>query len=215
MKKKKCLIAGMIFLFMFISLTLMLDFIDVKPIGPNGSPVGFATLNKFVHELIGVNWLLYNVTDWLGLVSIGCACWFAVSGFVQLVKRKSLFKVDNSILLLGGFYIIVIAVYLLFEKVVINYRPVLIAGKMEASYPSSTTVLALCIISTTVLQFKERICNATIRKMLSMLFIVLMIFMVIGRIISGVHWLTDIIGGILLSGGLVMLYVAMKTTENI
>ena len=206
MKKTKSLWIGLTFLAAFVLWTVSVRFIDVQAIGPNGSSVGFAALNKAVHETIGVHCGLYAVTDWLGLVPIGFVLGFAVLGLVQLVQRRSLFKVDRSILVLGGFYIVVMAMYLLFEEVAINYRPVLIDGNLEASYPSSTTMLALCVLPTAMMQLKSRIRHIAVRRAVLVILGVLTVFMVIGRLISGVHWLTDIIGGVLLSVGLVMLY---------
>ena len=113
---------------------------------------------------------------------------------------------DRSILVLGGFYIVVMAMYLLFEEVVINYRPVLIDGNLEASYPSSTTMLALCVLPTAMMQLKSRIRRRTVRRAVLVTLGAFTVFMVIGRLISGVHWLTDMIGSVLLSVGLVMLY---------
>lgn len=110
-----------------------------------GRASGFAAVNGAFHNLTGVHWTLYTITDWLGLVPIGTALGFAVLGLVQLIQRKALRKVDRSILALGGFYLAVMAFYVLFEKAVVNYRPVLIEGVLEASYPSSTTMLALSI----------------------------------------------------------------------
>ena len=149
---------------------------------------------------------LYTITDWLGLVPFCFILGFALLGFVQLVKRKSLLKVDYSIFVLGGFYILVMSSYLFFEMFVINYRPVLIEGYMEASYPSSTTMLVMCVMLTAKMQFSERIKNSAVRKNINGILIAFTIFMVAGRLISGVHWFTDIIGGVLLSAGLVMLY---------
>ena len=149
---------------------------------------------------------LYTITDWLGLVPLCFILGFAFLGLVQLIKRRSLLKVDYSIFVLGGFYIIVMAAYLFFEMFVINYRPVLIEGYLEASYPSSTTMLVMCVMPTAIMQFNERIKNSTVRKSINGILIAFMVFMVVGRLVSGVHWLTDIIGGALLSAGLVMLY---------
>ena len=205
-RKTKFLWIGLAFLAAFALWTALVRFNAVQAIGPNGSSVGFATLNGLVHETIGVHWGLYTVTDWLGLIPIVFVLGFAILGLVQLVRRRSLFKVDRSILVLGGFYIVVMAMYLLFEEVVINYRPVLIDGNLEASYPSSTTMLALCVLPTAIMQLKSRIRRRTVRRAVLMTLGALTAFMVIGRLISGVHWLTDIIGGVLLSGGLVMLY---------
>ena len=142
-KNKKTLVWGAGLLAIFVLWTVLVCLVDVQAVGPEGSSVGFATLNSFVHDLTGVNFSLYIITDWLGLVPFGVAFGFAILGLVQWIKRKSFFKVDRSILALGGFYIVVMSVYVLFEMVVINYRPTLIDGYLEVSYPSSTTMLVM------------------------------------------------------------------------
>ncbi|MBR5497489.1 MAG: phosphatase PAP2 family protein [Clostridia bacterium] len=193
----------------FLLWTLAVRFVDVQAIGPMGSTVGFATINRFIHNLTGVNLHLYNITDWLGLLPLLFVAVFGFIGLIQWIKRKHLLKVDYSILVLGGFYIVVMAMYLLFEKVVINYRPVLINGLMEASYPSSTTMLVMCVIPTAIMQLNTRIKNNLIRRIVVVELSVFIMFMVLGRFVSGVHWFTDIIGGALLSMGLVLLYRAV------
>ena len=200
----------------FVLWTVLICFVDVQAIGPEGSSVGFSTINEFIHELTGVNWFLYTVTDWLGLVPIGVAFGFAVLGLVQWIKRKSLLKVERSILTLGGFYIVVMAVYILFEIVVINYRPTLINGHLEASYPSSTTMLVMCVMPTAMMQLRARIKNDLFRRCVMFAIAVFIAFMVIGRLVSGVHWISDIIGGVLLSAGLVMMYYSVSNiaTKN-
>ena len=194
----------------FILWTVAITILDVQAIGPNGSSVGFATFNGLFHKLTGVHMEIYAITDWLGLIPLCFALGFAILGLVQLIQRKSFLKVDYSILVLGGFYILVIASYLFFEKFVINYRPVLIEGNLEASYPSSTTLLVLCIMPTAMMQLNTRIRNNTTKKVILSLLAIFTAFMVIGRLISGVHWFTDIIGGVLLSSGLVMLYYSVS-----
>lgn len=185
-------------------------FIDVRAIGPQGSSVGFAGINGFVHNLTGVNFILYNLTDWLGLVPIFVCVGFGVLGFLQWIKRKSIFKVDFDIIALGVFYIITIAAYLFFESVVINYRPVLINGNLEASYPSSTTMLTMCVMPTAMIQLGNRIKSRIFRNIVCVAIIAFIAFMVIGRFVSGVHWFTDIIGGALFSAGLVMMYYSVS-----
>ena len=155
-KNKKALVCGASLLIAFVLWTVLVCLVDVQAIGTEGSSVGFGTLNGYVHDLTGVNMSLYVITDWLGLVPIGIAFGFAVLGLVQLIKRKSLLKVDRSILVLGGFYIVVMAVYILFETVVINYRPTLIDGYLEASYPSSTTMLVMCVMPTAMIRNVSR-----------------------------------------------------------
>lgn len=195
----------------FVLWTIAISCLDVQKIGPNGSAVGFAALNGFIHKLTGVHMVLYTITDWLGLVPLCFALGFALLGLVQLIQKRSIVKIDYSILVLGGFYILVMAAYLLFEVFVINYRPVLIDGHLEASYPSSTTMLVMCVIPTAMMQLNTRISNKTIRKVMLSILAAFTAFMVIGRLISGVHWFTDIVGGSLLSAGLVVLYYSVSS----
>ena len=205
-KNKKRLVLGVSLVVAFVLWTILVCFVDVRAIGPEGSSVGFAALNGFVHELTGVNWFLYTITDWLGIVPIAVALGFAILGLVQLIKRKSLWKVDHRILALGVFYIVVMAAYIFFEVVVINYRPTLIDGYLEASYPSSTTMLVMCVMPTAAMQLNVRIKNTVLRRCAVITIVAFTAFMVIGRLVSGVHWITDIIGGALLSAGLVTMY---------
>lgn len=208
--RKKMFFMGAGFLGAFVFWTVLVSYVDVRAIGQNGSSVGFATLNGYVHNLTGVNMFLYTITDWLGLVPIGVALGFAMLGLVQWIKRKSLFKVDRGILALGGFYIILLAMYIFFEIVVINYRPVLIDGYLEASYPSSTTMLVMCVMPTAMMQLHARIKSDVFRRCVLISIAAFTAFMVIGRLVSGVHWLTDIIGGALVSAGLVITYASVS-----
>lgn len=202
-------IAGML-LTAFVLWTLAVRYIDVQAIGPNGSTVGFAGLNGWVHDLTGVHMRLYVLTDWLGLVPMGFVLGFAVLGLVQWMRRRKLFRVDHDILVLGGFYLLVLILYLVFETVAVNARPVLIDGRLEASYPSSTTMLVLCVMPTAMMQLRARLRNIKVRTIVLMILAVFTACMVVGRLISGVHWFTDIIGGVLLSAGLVALYDATE-----
>lgn len=211
-KTRKLLGIAICLLAAFVLWTAAVCFVDVQAIGPQGSTVGLAALNRSVHGLTGVHMPLYALTDWLGLVPLGFMLGFALLGLIQWVRRKQLRKVDRSILVLGGFYIVVLAVYLLFETVVINYRPVLIGGVLEASYPSSTTMLVLCVMPTAIAQLYARIQNQILRRFVAFILAAFAVFMVIGRLISGVHWFSDIIGGILLSAGLVLLYHSFEAS---
>ena len=208
-KNSRLFWVGVGLLAVFVLWTVLIRFVDVEAIGPRQSSVGFATLNGYIHNLTGVNMSLYIITDWLGLVPIVVAFGFAVLGIVQCIKRKSLLKVDRSILTLGGFYIVVMAVYILFEIVVINYRPTLIGGYLEASYPSSTTMLVMCVMPTAMMQFSKRIKNELFRRCVMFIIIAFIVFMVIGRLVSGVHWITDIIGGALFSTSIVLMYYSI------
>ena len=212
-EKQRKLCGAICMLFVFLLWTLAVRFIDTGAIGPRESSVGFAAINQFAHDLTGVHMSLYMITDWLGLVPLMFALGFAALGLAQWIQRKHILKVDHSILMLGGFYMVVMAVYLIFETVVVNYRPVLINGCLEPSYPSSTTMLVMCIMPTAVMQLNVRIKNNALKRCISSAIIAFIAFMVIGRFISGVHWLTDIVGGALFSAGLVWLYYALTSQE--
>lgn len=205
-KERKILISGVASIIAFALWTLLIQIIDVKPEGVNGTEIGFATINTRFHSLTGANMLLYTITDWLGLVPIFVCMLFGGVGFIQLVKRKSLFKVDSDIIFLGIYYVIVIGGYLIFEMIPINYRPILINGFPEASYPSSTTLLVLSVMPTLVFQCNRRLRSISVKRIISIIVIVFSLFMVVGRLASGVHWITDIIGSVLLSAGLFYIY---------
>jgi undecaprenyl-diphosphatase len=207
--KRKELLAGIILMVAFVLWTVLIRNIDVQNAGSNGTAVGFATINVWFHQLTGVHMLVYKITDWLGLVPIIICMCFGVLGLVQLIKRRSILRVDPDILLLGVYYVLVIACYLIFEMIPINYRPILINGNLEASYPSSTTLLVLSVMPTLKYQSDRRIANPMTRKAIVLFVFAFSSFMVMGRLISGVHWATDIIGSVFLSSGLFMVYRSM------
>ena len=200
------LLTGIGLMAAFVLWTVSIRRIDVQNSGPNGTAVGFATFNVWFHRLAGVHLAIYTIIDWLGLVPITVCMCFGMLGLVQLIHRRSLLKVDSDLLLLGAYYVVVILGYLLFEMVPINYRPILIDGNLEASYPSSTALLVLSVMPTLKYQSDRRIAKPVTRKAIAVFVIVFSAFMVIGRLLSGVHWATDIVGSVFLSSGLFMIY---------
>ena len=215
MNKKKHLWTGIWFLLAFLLWTILIRCIDVQTAGPNGTKVGFAAFNLWFHHLTGVHMTVYTITDWLGLVPIIiCLCFGAVGG-IQMVRRRSLFRVDTDIILLGLYYILVILAYLVFEMVPINYRPILINEVLEASYPSSTTLLVLSVMPTLEFQINRRCERKTVKRAVNIFFVLFSAFMVIGRLVSGVHWATDIVDSVLLSFGLFKLYQSAVTAIDL
>lgn len=210
MKKRiiKDLILGITLIIMFGVFTLLVMKYDIKNIGVNNTTIGFATLNSWFNKTTGTHLMFYSITDWLELLPLlVCVC-FGLIGLKQLLSRKKIFLVDHDILLLGIYYIIVILLYLLFDKMCINYRPILIEGKLEVSYPSSTVLLVLCVMLTLTFQINRRVKNDKTKIYLETLNNIYIIFMLFGRIVSGVHWITDIIGSIILALGLFKLYIS-------
>ncbi|MBO4903740.1 MAG: phosphatase PAP2 family protein [Lachnospiraceae bacterium] len=216
MKEKRILQAGAGLIAAFVLWTVLIRCVDVQTAGQNGTKIGFAAFNVWFHKLTGVHMTLYTITDWLGLVPIVICMCFGIMGLVQLVRRRSLLRVDPDIVMLGVYYVVVIACYLIFEMIPVNYRPVLIEGRLEASYPSSTTLLVLSVMPTLMFQADRRVVSSLIKKVTAVFVIAFSAFMAIGRLISGVHWATDIVASVLLSAGLFMLYQsAVMYTDRI
>lgn len=205
---KKWLLCGSILFGVFLVWTVLVQKVDLKPLGVNGTDIGFATMNLWFLRFTGVHMEIYHITDWLGLVPVFICLIFGIMGVAQLIRRRSLLKVDCDLICLGIYYVIVLFAYLIFEMLPINYRPILIEGFMEASYPSSTTLLVLCVMLTLVEQLNRRSKNEMFRIIMNVFIICFSGFMVLGRLVSGVHWLTDIVGSVMLSVGLFCIYKA-------
>ena len=198
MKNKKNILICVLLVLISIIYTLLVKYVDTSTIGPNGSVVGFSSLNSFVFNLTGNNMTLYKITEILGIIPILIALMYAVIGLIQVIDRKSL-KVDKELIALGILYIIVILIYVFFEKCIINYRPVFIDGILEASYPSSHTLLSICICGSALLINKYLFNNKKIYKYINIISIISIVLIVLGRLLSGVHWASDIIGSIIIS----------------
>lgn len=215
MKHRRLITAGIGFLLTVVLIALV-RLVDVAPIGAQGTRIGLSHLNQFIFDLFGVNMLWYHITDWLGIAAILTAFVFAVTGLVQLIKRRSLLKVDREILSLGGLYIVVMGLYILFENVIINYRPIIMPDNThpEASFPSSHTMLVCVIMGSAVMLINKYIKNKTLNKTLRAICFVIIGITIIGRLIAGVHWFTDILGGIMISVTLLSLYKEVISHEK-
>ena len=206
MKKKKKYYLSIALFVICILYTIFVKIVDVSSIGPEYSKVGFSTMNKAFHDMFTYSEGWYKITKYLGYLPFLLVAYYGIIGFLQWIKRKDFFKIDKPIIALGIFYIMVWATYFFFEKIIINYRPVLMDGVLEASYPSSHTMLAICVCSSSLFISKYYIQKETLRQIVDISTWVVMLVLVIGRAISGVHWLSDIIGGILISGLLISLF---------
>ena len=206
---KKKLITSAICFGLFLLLILLIKTVDVAAVGPEGTEIGLSKLNVFIHETFGEHLEWYKVTNVLGYIAILIALGFAALGGLQLIYRRSVLKVDRELLLLGGLYVVTVIFYVFFEKVIVNYRPMLMPDGegIEASFPSSHTMLS-CVILGSGLQLIQRYAkkSKTLQLVLTVVFAVLLGLIVAGRLLSGVHWFTDIIGGLLLSAALLNAY---------
>ncbi len=192
-------------------LIVLLRTVDVAAIGPSGTSVGLSHINGAVSGAVGLNMLWYKITEFLGYTAIASAAVFPVVGLVQLIKRKSIKEVDREIFVTGGLYAAVLCIYILFEKVIINYRPVIMPGdtEPEASFPSSHTMLACTILGSTTMVLDRYIKDERLCKILKAVCFIVMAAIVIGRFLAGVHWFTDIAGSLLISSTLLLIFSAV------
>lgn len=205
-----CCMAALVLLALFVLLIIAVKTVDVQAIGPEGSSIGLATINQAVHQRTGVQMGWYELTQQLGKACIVIVSCFALLGLYQLLRRKSLKRVDADLWALAALYVLLAAAYVLFEKAVVNYRPVILPDEthLSPSFPSSHTMLAVCLIASGLMQAERRISSQTLLFVLDVLGVLGMIVMSVGRLASGVHWLTDIAGGVLLGAALSLLYAA-------
>ena len=210
-QKRKLLIAGISGL-LFTVLIVLIQFVDVQAVGPEGTRIGLSHLNRFVLETLGVHMLWYEITDWFGIAAVVTAFLFAVTGLMQWMKRRNIWKVDKEILALGVLYLIVIGLYVLFELAVVNYRPIIMpdATEPEASFPSSHTMLICVVMASTIMVLDQYIKNKRLALIVRVACVIIMVITVVGRLVCGVHWLTDIIGGILISIALLTAFSGIK-----
>ena len=204
--KKGYLIGGFAFFLMFIIFTTIIKFVDVKNIGPHNTSVGLATINNFFVNKIGFNNKIYKITEILGIIPIIIVLIYAIIGLYSLIEEKSFKKVNKNLYYLAIFYIILLGIYVLFEQVIINFRPVIIEGILESSYPSSHTILAICICGSSIILNNAIFKNNKIAKLENIISFIIIIMLPLLRFISGVHWFTDIIGGVLLSVSILLFF---------
>jgi undecaprenyl-diphosphatase len=208
MKRKRKILTASVSGLLFAVLIILVRFVDVQAIGPEGTRIGLSHLNRLVFETLGIHMLWYEITDWLGIAAIGTALLFAGAGLAQWIMRKSIWKVDKEILALGGLYLIVIGLYVLFELLIVNYRPIIMPGSPhpEASFPSSHTMLVCVIMGSAIPLLGKYVKSDVLSTVMRVICAAIIAITVIGRLISGVHWFTDILGGILISIMLLNLY---------
>ena len=204
--EKKKLIAAAACFGAFILLIILLKTVDVKPIGPQNSSVGFAALNGAFLKLTKQNDAFYKFSEGIGFIALLSAAFFGFLGLLQLIKGKKLSAVDRDLYILGGFYVVVLAVYLIFEAAVVNYRPILEDGALAASFPSSHTMFGITLLGSAALQFKKRLADPRLRQIVISVCQLMVLLVVLLRLLSGWHWFTDVVGGILIGTALLLAY---------
>ena len=221
-RQGKLYLAGLFYV-LFLALIVLLCLADRQPVAAGDTVVGLATVNAwFAIAAAGLSGggimdgstalspQLYQLTEYLGYFSLLVAACFALLGFVQLLRRRSLKKVDRQLLAMGGLFIVLAVLYVFFEKVIINYRPIVLPGESgpEASFPSSHTMLTVTILGSVCIVLRTYVKNDGLRVLLRVVCVLLILAMVCGRLLCGCHWLTDILGGVLVSCAMLALFDA-------
>lgn len=219
-RKGKVYAAGLFYV-LFLALIVLLCLVDRMPRG-DGTEIGLATLNCGCFAAVALlngsidgnlelSMKLYKLTEYLGYFAILMLCVFALIGFLQLLRRRSLKKVDREILAMGGLFIVTLVIYVFFEKVVINCRPIIMPAEsgFEPSFPSSHTVMSIVILGSAALVLKKYVPSPALCTLLRIACVLLILVMVCCRFLSGCHWFTDILGGVLVSLALLFLFSAV------
>lgn len=209
----KGITTGVLFV-MFIVFTLLVAFVDRQSIGPNNSIIGLATINSTINKGLTYSELLDKITDISIIIALAFAGIICIVGLYQWIKRKSLKEVDLKVFFAIIIYAVTFVCYILFELIVINYRPILIDGLLEASYPSSHILLVTTILITAIPLLHHFLSNKKLVITLDIIICILSLFTIVARLLCGIHWFTDIIGGLLLSATLIISYYTLLGIKN-
>ena len=223
---KKHIIACLLFSLLALAFTVLVKTVGVSEVVVNNTSgeissttttnIGFSAINSSIRDLRGYSEVWYKISKYAGYIVFIPAITFVLLGAYQLFKRGSLKKVDRELKLLAPFYIAVGAVYILFEKfLIINYCPVLRDGVLKSSYPSSHTLLAMCLCCSAMMVVARllRKNHAKLAIMVNLVLTALMLVTVVARFLSGVHWLTDIIGSVFISSALLFFFATFLQHE--
>ena len=217
--KKNLLIVSIALFALFFVFTLLVATVDKAAGNAPGTEIGFSHLNlaffNATHKNGEISNGWYKLTEFLGYLALAEAAGFAVYDVAQLIVRKSLKKIDKDLFVLAAAYVLLAIFYVAFEKIVVNYRPVLENGEIAASYPSSHTMLTITIASTGIFMLRRRMTCLPALISAETLSGAVMLVMTVGRLLSGVHYFTDILGGVLLATAIVMLFAAFLPAQNV
>jgi len=218
LKKKNAYILGSVFLAISVVFSVLTKIVDVgvSKCVPD-TKIGFSAINNGFHTLTGYNMTLYNITDVMGIIAIGFGLIFGLEGLIQWITRKNLFKLDRYIYCLGSTYALLGILYVLFEKIAVNYRPIIMEGETvaEASFPSSHTLLICAIITTGLIQVNRLFAGKKALVVAFDIFGALYFATAVTlRLLSGVHWLTDIVASLLITTSITFFYYAASKEEK-
>lgn len=209
-----------------IIFTLMVAFFDVGPAGAeynsvvaadsgvhalNSPEVGFSWLNgeifRGTEPLQTAGW--DKVSDIIMAFAIIVAAGFGIAGLVQLVKKG---KIDARIWKMWLVYGAMAIIYAIFEYLaVVNTRPTLNNGAVESSFPSTHVLVVATVLSLMVVALPKYLDDKKARVLIAVISAIATALVMTGRVMSGQHWFTDVLGALLWSLFLVSLYRFLLT----
>ncbi|MFA6611570.1 MAG: hypothetical protein WCS78_04205, partial [Bacilli bacterium] len=131
MKQRNFFYGLIIFGLSFLILTILLFTVDRQTLTLDTPSVGLATMNQFFFP--NNHFPVWDtLTDIIMIFALFIILIAAFIGFIQLVTRKHLVKVNPTILSLGIIVITMMIIWVVFDKGwVVNYRPILVEGTIE------------------------------------------------------------------------------------
>lgn len=188
--------------------TVAVDKIDLALVW--GKEIGFSKMNLAVHEMLGTSETFDLISDLVMVFSALVLGGMVFIGTYQIITGKGLKKVDRELILSGVVLVLTALVYVFFENVIINFRPVLEDGLLEASYPSTHVLLSVVVNILAIDYIRTKIENKKLRIVAISSIATFCVIGIVTRILCGMHWITDIVGALLISGALVMIYYTLK-----
>lgn len=134
------------------------------------------------------------ISDIILLASFAILGVFVVLGLYQLITRKSLLKVDHRLLWMILPLVLIAITYVVFDKfLVLNIRP---NGSGEASFPSTHVMVVSTIFLIIALNLPYYIKSKTAWIIIDIAMLLLIVLVCVGRVLSEMHWLSDVLGGL-------------------
>ena len=134
------------------------------------------------------------ISDVILVASIASLAVFVFLGIYQIFTRKSLLKVDRRLLWMILPLLLMTITYVVFDKFfVLNVRP---NGSGETSFPSTHVMVVATIFMLIAINLPYYIKSKAICIVLDLAMLALLVLVCVGRVLSEMHWLSDVLGGL-------------------
>lgn len=195
----------------FAIFTILVKFVDTSVVATTGTQIGLSSINKPLFDFFGANETWGTISTLLFVIAGVVVLTLATIAVVEMIKSKSLFKINHKLLLVALLYVLTAIFYVIFEFVIINYRPLLDEGLIKASYPSSHTLLICVVCLSACLIVPDYIKSNPLKITITTILCLISVLAPITRLLAGMHWFTDVVASIILSLALVMLYYSTSS----